>query len=76
MSRADIDSVTQSNSRWYTGAHGFVLRDARPLPFTTCKGALGFFEVPPAVTSECACEQHEPADREDERDFVLRGEAQ
>jgi hypothetical protein len=40
-----VDSVTHSDSRWYTGAHGFVLRDARPLPFTPFKGALGFFET-------------------------------
>jgi hypothetical protein len=32
-------------SPWYTGAIGFQLRDAKPLPFRPLKGALGFFEV-------------------------------
>lgn len=40
-----VDSVTRSDSYWYTGEHGFVLRDARPLPFYPFKGALGFFET-------------------------------
>ena len=30
---------------------GFVLANARPLPFTPYKGALGFFEVPDSVVS-------------------------
>ncbi len=28
---------------------GFRLRNVRPLPFVACKGALGFWEVPPSV---------------------------
>lgn len=38
-----IDCVTESDSLWFTGPHGLVLQNARPLPFQPCKGALGFF---------------------------------
>ncbi|MDQ7982249.1 ASCH domain-containing protein [Paraburkholderia sp. SARCC-3016] len=41
-----VDCVDWSESQWYMGAKGFVLRDARPLPFVPCKGALNFFELP------------------------------
>lgn len=41
-----VDCVTQSNSPWFFGPYGFVLTNAKPLPFRPCKGALGFFEVP------------------------------
>jgi len=39
-----VDCVTRSGSRWFFGPYGFVLRNARPLPFRPCVGALGFFE--------------------------------
>lgn len=39
-----VDCVTHSNSPWFFGPYGFVLRNARPLPFRPCKGRLGFFE--------------------------------
>ena len=38
-----VDCVTQSNSPWFFGRYGFVLRKARPLQFQPCKGKLGFF---------------------------------
>ena len=41
-----VDCVTTSNSPWFTGEFGFVLANARPLPFLPFKGALGFFDVP------------------------------
>ena len=41
-----IDCVTSSPSPWYMGNVGFVLANARPLPFVPYKGSLGFFEVP------------------------------
>ena len=41
-----VDCVAQSASPWYMGAVGFVLANAKPLPFRPLKGALGFFEVP------------------------------
>lgn len=37
------DCVTASESPWFFGRYGFVIRNGRPLPFTPCKGALGFF---------------------------------
>ena len=33
-----------STSPWFVGKFGFVLEDAYPVPFTPCRGALGFFE--------------------------------
>jgi hypothetical protein len=41
-----VDSVDTSDSPWYMGQKGFLLRDPKPLPFTPLKGRLGFFEVP------------------------------
>ncbi len=38
-----VDCVTRSESVWFFGPYGFVLRNAKPLPFWPCKGALGFF---------------------------------
>ncbi|CAA2106131.1 ASCH domain-containing protein [Variovorax paradoxus] len=42
-----VDCVAHSESHWYMGAVGFVLANAKPLPFRPLKGALGFFEVAP-----------------------------
>lgn len=44
-----VDSVDHSDSPWYMGEKGFVLRDPKPLPFTPMKGRLGFFDVPDAL---------------------------
>jgi hypothetical protein len=43
-----VDCVQRdkSNSPWFQGAYGFVLRDPKPLPFYPYKGQLGFFDVP------------------------------
>lgn len=41
-----IDCVNQSASPWFVGDYGFVLANAKPLPFQPLKGALGFFNVP------------------------------
>jgi hypothetical protein len=42
-----VDCVPQSDSPWFVGDYGFVLRNpvtfAKPIPY---KGALGFFGVP------------------------------
>lgn len=40
-----VDSVDHSDSPWYMGEKGFVLRDPKPLQFMPLKGQLGFFEV-------------------------------
>lgn len=41
--------VTESDSPWYMGAYGFMLRNVQPLPFRPYRGALQFFEVPDEV---------------------------
>jgi len=41
-----VDCVRRSESPWFQGPNGFVLRDPKPLPFVPFKGVLGFFEVP------------------------------
>lgn len=41
--------VSASDSKWFFGPYGFTLTDAKPLPFVACRGALGFFDVPPDV---------------------------
>ncbi|HGN3115140.1 TPA: hypothetical protein ACKRQV_001224 [Pseudomonas aeruginosa] len=47
-----VDSVDRSESRWYMGEKGFLLRDPQPMPFVPCAGRLGFFNVPrEAITS-------------------------
>ena len=38
-----VDCVERSEDPWFVGRFGIVLRNARPLPFRPCKGALGFF---------------------------------
>jgi len=45
-----IESVEVSESPWFTGPHGFVLRNSRRLPFFPCRGALGFFTAPVGFT--------------------------
>jgi len=39
-----VDCVSVSRSPWFVGPWGFVLKNARPLPYTPCQGALGFFQ--------------------------------
>jgi hypothetical protein len=47
------DCVDASDSPWFFGAYGFVLRNVRPVNFIPVKGALGFFDwranLPPAT---------------------------
>ncbi|KYK44521.1 hypothetical protein A1D31_14070 [Bradyrhizobium liaoningense] len=38
-----VDCVESSDSPWFVGRYGFVLRNARPVLFIPVKGALGFF---------------------------------
>lgn len=40
--------VTRSDSEWFAGPYGFLMRHRRALPFQRCAGQLGFFT--PAVT--------------------------
>lgn len=41
------DCVTASDSHWFVGKHGFLLRESAPMPLVPCRGMLGFFNVPP-----------------------------
>ena len=41
-----VDCVQRMDSVWFGGPYGFVIRNARPLPFVPFKGMLGFFNVP------------------------------
>ncbi|MEW5422678.1 ASCH domain-containing protein [Amorphus sp. 3PC139-8] len=43
---AIVNCVSESDSDWFVGPYGFVLRSPRPLPFTPCRGALGIFKLP------------------------------
>lgn len=49
-----VDCVDSSESPWFVGEYGFVLANARPLPFFACRGALGFWkcEYPAALLGE------------------------
>jgi hypothetical protein len=40
-----VDCVTRHDSPWFTGPYGFVLQNARPLPFVAVRGRLRFFKV-------------------------------
>jgi hypothetical protein len=44
-----IGCTKASASPWFCGPWGWVLRDAKPLPFRAAKGQLGLFEVPNAI---------------------------
>ena len=46
-----VDCVSKSDSPWFVGEFGFVLRDPQPLPFVPWKGQLGFFNVPASALS-------------------------
>ncbi|AZC30074.1 hypothetical protein C4K38_2114 [Pseudomonas chlororaphis subsp. piscium] len=47
-----VDSLDTSDSPWYMGQKGFLLRDPKPLPFVPLKGRLGFFEVPDELITQ------------------------
>lgn len=40
-----VDCVEAHDSDWFCGRYGFVLEQARPLPFVPCRGALGFWRM-------------------------------
>ncbi len=40
-----VDCVSKSDSPWFFGRYGFVLRDPQRLPFYPCRGQLGFFRI-------------------------------
>lgn len=46
-----VDCVTSSDSPWFEGPFGLVLRDPRPLPFRRRVGRLGLNRIPPEETA-------------------------
>lgn len=47
IGRADlVDCVKSHSSKFFHGPWGFVFDNARELPFFSCRGRLGFFEIP------------------------------
>ena len=40
------DCVSQSESKWFNGPYGFVLKNARQFPLVPMRGQLSFFDVP------------------------------
>lgn len=45
-----VDCVRESNSPWFQGEYGLVLRNPQPLVKPIyCKGALGFWDVPEEI---------------------------
>lgn len=47
-----VDCVAKSESEWFSGKYGFVLKNPITMDFIPYKGALGFFEVSYNFTSE------------------------
>lgn len=41
-----VGCINTSDSPWFVGDYGFVLRNPKPLSFTPYKGRLGFFNIP------------------------------
>lgn len=50
-----VDCVQDSESQWFNGPYGFVLRNPIITPMHPCKGMLGFFNVPADVQAALAC---------------------
>lgn len=46
LTAADILDYDASHQCWFTGEYGFLLANARPMPFHPSKGSLSFFDVP------------------------------
>jgi hypothetical protein len=42
----DPGGLNEEDAEWFEGPYGFLLRNARPLPFHPAKGQLFFFELP------------------------------
>lgn len=46
VAKDDAHLGSAYTSPWFVGPHGYLLKDARPLPFVPFRGQLGFFDVP------------------------------
>jgi hypothetical protein len=59
-----VDVVTKSSSNWFVGPYGFVLKNPQSLPEPIpCKGALGFWRIPPDVLEEMEIQLTEGSDK-------------
>ena len=47
---AIVDCVNQSDSPWFSGPYGFVLKNPQSLPFSALRGQLGFFNTTQVIT--------------------------
>lgn len=47
-----VDCVSTMDDPWFFGPHGFVLADARHLPFIPYRGQLSWFDIPLRVVRE------------------------
>lgn len=52
-----VDCVEKMDSRWFYGPWGFVLENAKELPFMPCKGKLSFFA--PDISAQVAALWHD-----------------
>lgn len=50
-----VDSVDHSDSPWYMGEKGFVLRAPYPIEFCPMRGRLGFFDGPSLINPGTIC---------------------
>lgn len=48
--------LTERDKPWFFGEYGFILDNARPLPFVPYKGRLGFFDIPYDLENQCLIE--------------------
>ena len=44
-----VITIEEATSPWFVGPYGFVLRNAKPLPFRPMRGMLGLFDVAPPL---------------------------
>ncbi len=54
-----INCVEKSDSRWFTGPFGFLLRDQKVLTFVPLRGRLGFFNVDPETLRKGGIHEHD-----------------
>jgi hypothetical protein len=47
-----VDCVTASQDPWFFGRYGFVVEEAKPLPFVACRGLPSFFPVEEGVRQQ------------------------
>jgi hypothetical protein len=49
-----VDCVAHSNSRWFEGPYGFILRNPHPIPFVRYPGTLRLFDIPTELILDLA----------------------